>query len=86
MIIGNVNDHLLAFEKSVCDETYDNVDKLAKTMMVFMVRGLFTPLQFPYTQFPCKSVTGELLYQPFWEAVFRLERMEFKVDALQRYS
>ncbi len=47
--------------------------------MVFMVRGLFTRLRFPYAQFPCCSVTGELLFNPFWEAVIRLERMELKV-------
>ena len=26
---------------------------LAKTMVVFMVRGLLNKLQFPYAQFPC---------------------------------
>ena len=39
---------------------------LAKTMMVFMVRGLFT------TQFPVRSLTGDLLFSAFclsfWEA------------------
>ena len=53
--------------------------KVAKTMMVFMVQGLFTLLRFPYAQFPCTTVTGDLLFHPFWQAVFRLERMEFKV-------
>ena len=33
----------------------------------------------PYVQFPCTSVSGDLLLHPFWQAVFRLERMEFKV-------
>lgn len=70
--LGNVNDYLLA-------EDGDDGDDLAKTMMVFMVRGLFTPLRFPYAQFPCASVTGDLLYHPFWQAVFRLGWMELKV-------
>ena len=48
-------------------------------MMVFMVRGLLSRLRFPYVQFACLSVTGELLFHPFWRAVSRLERMEFKV-------
>ena len=52
---------------------------VAKTIMAFMVRGLFTPLRFAYAVFPCEKVTGELLVQPFWEAVYRLERMTFKV-------
>ena len=40
-----------------------------KTMMVFMVRGLFSSHQFPYAQFACADITGEMLYDPFWEAV-----------------
>ena len=77
--LGDVNDHLLAFERSIDDSLEDDVDTLAKTIMVFMVRGIFTKLRFPYAQFPCASVTGDLLYHPFWMAVLRLERMEFKV-------
>ncbi len=48
-------------------------------MMVFMVRGLFTKLQFAYAQFPCSKVSGDLLYDPFWEAVYRVERCGLKV-------
>jgi hypothetical protein len=44
-----------------------------------MVRGLFTPLRFLYTQFPCCKVTGELLFHPFWEAICRLERIGLMV-------
>ncbi len=51
----------------------------AKTMMVFTVRGLFNSLQFPYAQFPCAEVSGELLYHPFWEAVRRVENWGLKV-------
>lgn len=76
--LGEVNQHLVEFEKSLSD---DNVaaPKLAKTMMVFMVRGLFSRLEFPYAQFPCADLSGELLYEPFWEAVCRLETCGFKV-------
>jgi len=28
---------------------------MAKSMLVFMVRGLFTKLKFAYAQFPCSS-------------------------------
>jgi len=54
---------------------------LANSRMVFMVRGLFTQLQFPYAQFSCASVSGDLLYDPFWEAVCQLERLGFKLLA-----
>ena len=63
----DINDHLLAFEKSFDDGQSE--EEVAKTMMVFMVWGLFTRLRFPYAQFPCSDVTGDLLYSPFLEAV-----------------
>jgi hypothetical protein len=44
-----------------------------------MVRGLFTALQYPYVQFPVRSLTGDLLFDPFWEAVSHLERQGVKV-------
>ena len=62
--LGDVNDHLLAFENSKLleeDCCGDKVD-IAKTMVVFMVLGLFSRLWYPYAQFPCLSVTGDLLY------------------------
>lgn len=75
--LGDVNNHLSAFERRV--ESNSQAESVAKSMVAVMVRGLFTPLRFPYTQFPCSSVTGEMLFQPFWEAVYRLERIGFKV-------
>lgn len=77
--LGDINDHLVAFEKSIVEENPDEIDDVAKTMVVFMVRGLFSKLRYPYAQFPCSSLTGDLLYQPFWHAVFRLENMGLKV-------
>ncbi len=75
---GDINDHLLAFEKSLSEKRNQD-EEIAKTMLVIMVRGLFSKLRFPYAQFPCLAVTGELLFTPFWKAVFRLERLELKV-------
>ncbi len=46
-----------------------------------MVRGLFSKLQFPYTQFPCHKLLGFELYDIFWEAVERVERCGFNVLA-----
>ena len=43
-------------------------------MLVILVRGLFTKLQYPNAQFPARNLTGHELFDPFWEAVFRLER------------
>lgn len=79
--LGDINTHLLALERSVSssDSTELSEPTLAHTMMTFMVRGLFSRLEFPYAHFPCHKVTGELLFDPFWEAVYRLERLGFKV-------
>ena len=79
--LGDINNHLLAFEQSV-EENKTEGNVLAKSMMAFMVRGLFTPLRFAYAQFPCAKVTGDLLVEPFWKAVYRLERMGFKVSGM----
>lgn len=53
--------------------------KVAKTIAVFMVLGLFNKLQFPYAQFPATDLSGDLLYDPFWEAVSRIEKSGLKV-------
>lgn len=75
--LGDINSHLLAFESSL-----DDVEEpLANSMLVLMVRGLFSKLQFPYAQFPCTSACGHQYFDIFWEAVCRLERCGFKVLA-----
>ena len=61
------------------ESEHDNTAMLAKSMVVMMVKGLFSSLKFTYAQFPCASLTGEQLFNPFWEAVLRLERLGFKV-------
>ena len=53
-------------------------EKLADHMLVLMVKGLFTTLD-PYVQFPCCGLSGDQMYDPFWEAVGRLERYGFRV-------
>ena len=81
MNLGDINNHLLALEQSMSlpDES---TEVLARTMMVFMVKGLFSRLEFPYAHFPCHKLTGELIFDPFWDAVYRLERLGLKVCLL----
>ena len=76
--LGDINQHLVAFEHSITDEAAPSIT-LANSMTTFMVRGLFNKLQFAYVQFPCANVSGDLLYNPFWEAVYRVERCGLKV-------
>ena len=80
--LGEVSNHLIAFERSL--QGHQEEDRvLAKSMMVMMVRGLFTPLRYAYAQFPCEKITGSLLFHPFWQAVHRLERMGLKVKVVE---
>lgn len=77
---GNVNNHLSRFEDLLIGEEDEPPSpSLAKSMMVFMVRGIFSSLKFPYAMFPCLRLAGEQLFSPFWECVFRLERIGLKV-------
>lgn len=78
--LGDINEHFSQVEHSVMSDDSQPTQKLAKTMVVFMVRGLFNKLQFPYAQFPCHTLSGDKLYDPFWEAVGRLEHCGFKVS------
>lgn len=71
--LGKINEYLTAFERGIQSTS----PQLAKTMMVFMVRGLFSSLQFAYAQFPCAELSGEMLYDPFWEAVMRIETSRY---------
>ena len=76
--LGDINMHLLHFEVSMKKDAPPE-PQLAKSMMVFMVCGLFTRLQFPYAQFPCANLSGDQLYEPFWEAIRRIETCGFKI-------
>ena len=72
--LGEINTHLLAFENEINGSTAQE-ESLANTVMVLMVQGIFTKLQFAYAQFPVAKLTGDLLFDPFWEAISRLERL-----------
>jgi len=76
--LGSITMHLLNFEKEIVGEKPPST-QLAKTVMVFMVRGLFNNLQFPYAQFACGDLCGEQLFDPFWEAIRRVETCCLKV-------
>ena len=62
--LGDIESHLSDFEKAVQqDETGE--PQLAKSMLVIMVKGLFTKLEFPYCQFPCAALSGDQMYHPY---------------------
>ena len=79
--MDDVNIHLQAFSQSLTSER-KAFGTLASTMLVIMVRGLFNELEYPYAQFLCNSLSSDEIFDPFWEAVARLERLGFKVMGL----
>ena len=48
-------------------------------MLTFMVRGIFTKLEFPYAQFPTRGVTAYKLFPIVWDAVRNSEECGLKV-------
>ena len=76
---GDINSHLNAFEKSLVE---GKKEPLAQSMLVLMVRGLFSKLEFAYAQFPCNELSGDQMYEPLWDAVGCLECCGFRVMAL----
>ena len=74
--LGEINNHLTRFEQSLDEDDNTPSPVLAKSVVAIMVKGLFTNLKYPYAHFPCTSLVGEC---PFWNAVFHLEKLGFKV-------
>jgi len=80
--ISDVNNQILEFEAQL-ERGGEASPSLASTMMMFMVRGLLHKFDYPYAQFACgKKMSGDLIFDPVWEAVARLERIGFFVLAL----
>ena len=78
--LGNVNSTLQEFEESINDNNSES--NVAKQMLVFMVRGVFIKLRFPYAQYPTQGITADYLFPLAWEVVKNLECAGFKVISL----
>ena len=76
--LGEVNNHLLAFQQMVESDASEPAQP-AKSILAFMVKGLFTGLKFPYVHFSCTKLTGDSLFQLFWEVVRKLEKIGLRV-------
>ena len=81
--VGHINNHLPAFEEqqqksSSNEKPHANV---ATHTLVFMVRGIFS-FHNNYGQFPCSSLSGDILFPIVWECVRRLKGLGFKVIAI----
>ena len=78
--LGDVNNILHDAESQVTNP--NNCKRpLAKIMLVFMVRGLFSSLKYPYVQFPASSTKGADLFPLFRQVVSRLTRLGLHILA-----
>ena len=77
--LGDINNHLDNFERQ-CSSNNTSSD-VATHMLMFMVRGLCSHLEYPYAQFPTRGATADSLFPIVWESVQRLESSGFKVIA-----
>ena len=64
--LGHVNNQLLELERS---EKGEPEESIAKNIVMFMVRGLFSKLEYPYAQFPCASLSADLIFPLVWKCV-----------------
>ena len=76
--LGEINNLLLDYEQQYNDSGR-MPRPLAKCMLVFMVRGLFTSLKFPYVQFLAASTKGADIFPLLKQAIKHLTKLELCV-------
>ena len=70
--LRDMNSHLADFEAKLERGTIP-AKPMARSMLVLIVRGLNSGLQFPCTQFPCASLHGDEMFHIVWKAVDGLQ-------------
>lgn len=76
--LGDVTNALDEFEGRCKGENESN-NKVATHMLTFMVRGIFSDLNFPYAHFPSEGASADQIFPLAWEAVRNLEESGLKV-------
>ena len=76
--LGDINNDLNRLEQQ-CQSS--PVGTVASHVLLFMVRGLFTSVKFPYAHFATKSLTADTLFPIVWEVVEHLEASGLNVIA-----
>ncbi|CAG2234882.1 THAP9 [Mytilus edulis] len=73
-LIGYVNIDYVGNQIPEIEKLTNNTSsKLAKFMLVLMVRGVTTSLKFPFAAFATTNITADFLYPIIWKAVQILE-------------
>jgi len=81
--LGDMNNHFSDLENLISNgENKHSHHPLAKTLVVFMVRGAVTNLVFPYALYPASSPRGCDLFPLLWKVIARLTRNGFHTLAV----
>lgn len=80
--LSDIDTHLNEYERSFLQESPKMPRALAKTIVLFMVRGVLTNLVFPYSVFPVNSLKAYNLFPLLWEVIGRLTLHDFRVIAV----
>ena len=81
--LGDINNHFNDMENLINNESNKRPNRpLAKTLLVFMIRGAVTNFVFPYALYPAKSPKGCDLFPILWDVIERLTRNSFRVLAV----
>ena len=75
--MGEVNNLFMELELDKKSSTFRR--PLAKCVLVFMIRGLFTSLKFPYAHFPTTSTTGAELFPILRKVISRITRLGLQI-------
>ena len=79
--LGELNNLLADYEQQL-SSTETAPRPLGKCMLMFMVRGLFTSLKFPYVQFPTASTKGSDIFPLVRQAIKHLTRLGLVVTTI----
>ena len=74
--LGDFNNEIAAMEREAHSPT------VATHMLLFMVRGIFSSLQFPLAQFPTDKLNSVQLFNMVWDAVRNVESCGLTVKFL----
>ena len=77
--LGDINNQLLKFERAQTSNSQETITPpIVKYMLVFMVHGIFSKLEFPYVRFSCAN---DVVFPLVWECIKQLETCGLKVIA-----
>jgi len=62
--ISDISNQILEFQDRITNGHGKHNWPLANTIMMFMMKGLFHKFDYPYVQFACEKLTGDLLVDP----------------------